>query len=167
LFYDTGIPGNANLKLADFGVWGKNRIISQNAHEIGCTDGHGRRTSGEAVAGRALRVGDNSRSEGGALLLERGLSSNRSAGIGTGAKPPVGRWLAARCELGTTRVPNAGPMKVSGGGKRPIGGLFLVPIRPEKLAEIGLYSEVIHNRGTAGGTVHFRWERVFWPGANR
>jgi hypothetical protein len=76
LFYDTGIPGNANLKLADFGVWGKNRIISQNAHEIGCTDGHGRRTSGEAVAGRALRVGDNSRSEGGA---DEGFGGRKTA----------------------------------------------------------------------------------------
>jgi len=30
---------------------------------------------------------------------------NRSAGTGTGAEPPVGRWLAGRCELGTTRAP--------------------------------------------------------------
>ena len=31
----------------------------------------------------------------GAPLLERGLPPNRSTGIGTGAEPPVWRWLAA------------------------------------------------------------------------
>ena len=36
----------------------------------------------------------------GVVLLERGLSSNRSVRIGTGVEPSVGRWLAARCELG-------------------------------------------------------------------